>query len=235
VTRLLVSVRDADEATGALLAGADLIDAKEPLNGSLGPLSVSSIRAIVAAVDNRAITSAVAGDHTDLAPLVMAARSIAASGATFVKVGLHQRLLQSESIVQLGAQLRGWGRFIVVCFADERVDDNLIEHMSLAGFAGAMIDTYGKRAGRLVDLKPLDDLDAFVGSCRQHGMLSGLAGSLRVEDIDTLAPLKADYLGFRGGLCLGGDRSSSLDFEKVALASERLARARLGYEEQAIT
>jgi (5-formylfuran-3-yl)methyl phosphate synthase len=234
VTRLLVSVRDVDEAVGALTAGAGLIDAKEPRNGSLGPPSVASIRAIVAAVDNRAPTSAVAGDHTDLEALVAAARSIAASGADFVKVGLHRELLRPEALAHLGRELEGWGRFIAVCFAEERLDHGLVEQMSLAGFAGAMIDTYGKRAGGLVDLRRLDDLDAFVRSCRKHRLLSGLAGSLRIEDIDTLAPLRADYLGFRGGLCQEGDRSLSLDFEKVALASARLSHAQQRHEEQAI-
>ena len=36
MTKLLVSVRDAAEAIDALAGGADLIDVKEPLAGSLG-------------------------------------------------------------------------------------------------------------------------------------------------------------------------------------------------------
>ena len=37
--RLLVSVMDASEALAALEGGADLIDAKDPLAGALGPVT----------------------------------------------------------------------------------------------------------------------------------------------------------------------------------------------------
>ncbi|RZK86999.1 MAG: hypothetical protein EOO66_20930, partial [Methylobacterium sp.] len=43
--RLLVSVRDADEAVMATRAGADLVDAKDPVRGALGALPVETIRA----------------------------------------------------------------------------------------------------------------------------------------------------------------------------------------------
>jgi hypothetical protein len=41
-------------------------------------------------------------------------------------------------------------------------------------------------------------------------MISGLAGSLRLADIPLLLPLAADYLGFRGALCEGGERVEGL-------------------------
>ena len=37
MTRLLVSVRSAEEAEIALAGGADVIDVKEPRRGALGP------------------------------------------------------------------------------------------------------------------------------------------------------------------------------------------------------
>ena len=37
--RLLVSVRSAEEAAAAVMGGADIVDAKEPALGSLGPVS----------------------------------------------------------------------------------------------------------------------------------------------------------------------------------------------------
>lgn len=43
----------------------------------------------------------------------------------------------------------------------------------------------------------------------------GLAGSLRIEDIATLADLGPDYLGFRGAACDGHDRGVELRAERV--------------------
>ena len=56
--RLLVSVRDPAEAEDARLAGADLIDAKDPERGALGALEPGRVREIVARVAGEAVTSA---------------------------------------------------------------------------------------------------------------------------------------------------------------------------------
>ncbi len=223
MTRLLVSVRDGHEASGARLAGADLIDAKDPSGGSLGALPVSVIRSIVAMLDGGAVTSAVAGDHAGNDDLVDAARVIATSGVSFVKVGLRTAFATPRAIAGLGASLAGRGRFIAVLFADEVAGEDLAGPLANAGFAGAMIDTQDKTGGRLVDFMRLDRLAAFVGTCRGHGLICGLAGSLRIDDIVALAPLGADYLGFRGGLCHDGDRRQALDFRRIRRAADLLS------------
>ena len=51
--RLLVSVRNADEAIAALAGGAHVIDVKEPERGSLGAADTSAIAEIVLAVNGR--------------------------------------------------------------------------------------------------------------------------------------------------------------------------------------
>jgi uncharacterized protein (UPF0264 family) len=77
--RLLVSIRDPAEAEAARLAGADLIDAKDPEHGALGALDPDRVREIVARVAGGAVTSAVA----DPAPAAIAAME--ATGVDWVK------------------------------------------------------------------------------------------------------------------------------------------------------
>ena len=60
--RLLVSVRDADEAKVALAAGVDLIDVKEPLRGALGAADAEQIAAVVREVNGRVPVSAALGE-----------------------------------------------------------------------------------------------------------------------------------------------------------------------------
>ena len=55
---MLASVRSPEEALFALRAGADLIDAKEPSDGTLGAVGPETLRAIVAAVGRRRPVSA---------------------------------------------------------------------------------------------------------------------------------------------------------------------------------
>ena len=62
MTKLLVSVRSANEAEAALDGGADLIDVKEPHHGALGRTSVKVLREIAVAVAGRTPLSAALGE-----------------------------------------------------------------------------------------------------------------------------------------------------------------------------
>ena len=62
--RLLVSVRAGHEVAAALAGGADIIDAKEPARGSLGPVAPEVLRAISARVPESVPLSVALGDFT---------------------------------------------------------------------------------------------------------------------------------------------------------------------------
>ena len=87
--RLLVSVVDAGEARAAAAAGADIVDVKNPAEGSLGAPSPAVIADVRAAVPAELPVSAAIGDMPNLpGTAALAALGAAHSGATFVKVGL---------------------------------------------------------------------------------------------------------------------------------------------------
>ena len=85
--KLLVSVANSMEAHNAVEGGADLIDAKDPLSGALGAVSLDTLRAIHAAVSNQCAVTAAIGDAADEATLELTARQYGATGVAFVKVG----------------------------------------------------------------------------------------------------------------------------------------------------
>ena len=84
----------------------------------------------------------------------------------------------------------------------------------------------GKKSGRLTDCLDLNALSGFIGRARRRGLLAGLAGSLRAEDIPVLLPLRPDILGFRGALCAGSDRTASMNADKARAVGQLIgARA----------
>jgi uncharacterized protein (UPF0264 family) len=89
--RILVSVRDAEEARAAIDGGADIIDAKDPAQGPLGPVALDTLGAIVGAATPLRPVSAALGDLTpDCTPesAERDTRAILELGLAFVKVGL---------------------------------------------------------------------------------------------------------------------------------------------------
>ena len=213
--RLLASVQNAEEADIAVRGGADLIDFKDPAQGALGAHPAEAIEAGVHRVARRAPTSATAGDWPlDPVALTQAAHRVAATGVDFVKLGLLPGAALADCIEAL-APLAARHRTVAVFFGDRGVPLEALPVLRAAGFAGAMIDTFDKSAGSLRD--HLDDaaLQIFVERARGLGLMTGLAGSLRLADIAPLATLGPDLLGFRGALCTPGGRAMPLALERV--------------------
>jgi len=211
----LASVTSAAEASLVLAGGADVIDCKDPSAGALGALPEAVVREIVEAVADRLPVSATVGD---LPPqprvLVDAAERMASTGVEIVKVGFFGDEDARPAIAALGKAKLGRARLVAVLMADQAPDFDLIPHLAANGFAGVMLDTANKAAGRLPTVLPANELSKFVLLARKSGLMSGLAGSLRLEDIAPLASLGSDVLGFRGALCETG-RSSKLDPARV--------------------
>ncbi len=212
MTRFLASVRNLEEAMIACNEAVDIIDLKNPAEGALGALPIEAIAQIVAAVAERKPVSATVGD-LPMQPDLLAARVMktAETGVDFVKIGLfgqtgHAACLQAmKPLTAQGVQV------VAVMFADDAPDFSLLPMMADCGLRGVMLDTCRKDGKRLLDWQPPERLEGFVDAARERRLMTGLAGALAMSDIETLAPLCPDYLGFRSALCAGRNRTISAE------------------------
>lgn len=212
----LASVASEAEALICTSLGADIIDAKNPVEGALGALPFATVRQIRAAVPARVPVSATIGDpQDDPAAVVRAAERMAATGVDIVKIGFRAGVAAHAVVQQLGALALKDARLVAVLLAEHGVDLELVAGIATAGFAGVMLDTGDKSRGALPDLVARDELAGFVAAAHEAGLFAGLAGSLRASHIPYLLSFKPDVLGFRGGLCRAGDRASEVDADSV--------------------
>jgi uncharacterized protein (UPF0264 family) len=114
---------------------------------------------------------------------------------------------------------------IAVIFADQLPQQKLIPLLAKSGFAGVMLDTARKDGQGLLNHLSVEVLQQFVVEAKSAGMLCGLAGALRIEDIETLSPLQPDYLGFRSALCQQHHRTNRLDPELAKQIQNKLNAA----------
>ncbi len=221
--KLLVSVRDVDEALAAAAGGADFIDLKEPREGALGALPPATMRAIVATLrqhhPGRPVSATVGDFAPDAVDAVLARVDLtAACGVDYVKVGI------APGAHALLARLARRREAIVPVFlADAGLDAALISTACEGPFPALMLDTADKLRGSLLDR--LDDaaLRRFVQQARRCGKLSGLAGALRAADLPRLQALAPDFAGFRSAVC-DGARTGVLDAARVERLATALAR-----------
>jgi len=217
MTLLLASVTGPEEAALVLTHGADIIDLKDASQGALSALAPEIVRATVAAVDGRRPVSAVTGDLPMEPDIIAAAvESTAQTKVDYVKVGLFPGPKRAQCVRALSS-LAHKAKIVGVMFADRGADNALVPLMAESGFAGAMLDTADKRGGRLLDCMDVACLLEFVAACRKHGLMMGLAGSLEAPDVPRLLLVAPHYLGFRGALCVGRDRTARIDPQSVGL------------------
>lgn len=218
MTRLLVSVRSAQEAETALHGGAALIDVKEPKHGSLGRAGDEVIAAVVRIVAGRRPVSAALGELAD-SPDMPVEPSLA-----YVKWGLAAA--QEDWRSQLGGALRRLvehqpsSRAVAVAYADWRRADAptpedvctfAVEH-SVGAF---LLDTWKKDSSTLLDWLPLGEIERLRERCHARGVPIALAGSLGAREIGQLLPLRPDWFAVRGAACRGRRRTAMIDEGKV--------------------
>ena len=213
MTGMLASVNSLAEARLVLQAGVDIIDLKQPEQGALGALALADVRAIVQEVNGRCPISATVGDLPMQPELVYnAVKAMADTGVDYVKIGFFPGGDWQATLDKLSGQKT---KLIAVLFADTQPDFAILFALKASGFAGVMVDTMDKNCGSLTQLMSEQELALFVKQAKTLELLCGLAGSLRLADVDLLLTLQADYLGFRGALCQAHERVGQLNLSAV--------------------
>ncbi len=208
--QLLISVRDAAEARVAVMGGAEIIDAKDPLAGALGPVSPEVLADIRRAVPPELAVSAALGDAPGAAEIKRLTSLLKPAELWFGKVGLAGHHGDSASrAVAVAAETLAPTRLVLVAYADwQSVDapapDEIRQLAVRFGAAGILLDTASKAAGTLVQLWSSDALSVFVSQSRAVGLLVALGGSLSAPDFRAAIHAGADIIGVRGSACSGG-------------------------------
>jgi (5-formylfuran-3-yl)methyl phosphate synthase len=224
--KLLVSVVDAAEASAVAAAGADIVDVKNPAEGSLGAPAPAVIAEVRAAVPAELPVSAAIGDMPNLpGTAALAALGAAQSGAMFVKVGLWGVATEPDAVALLRAVRVAVPDTVVVvaaAYADAaRVPGAPLAPVLLprvaraAGVEACLLDTAVKDGRGLLNWLSPATLTALVADAHAAGLQIALAGALRAEDLPAIRDTGADIAGVRSAACHDGRREGDLDAERV--------------------
>jgi (5-formylfuran-3-yl)methyl phosphate synthase len=217
---LLISPINTEEALEAIEGGADIIDVKNPKEGSLGanfPWVIKNIRELT---PKSMQVSATVGDVPYKPGTVsLAAAGAVVSGADYIKIGLYgtknyqEALEVMENAVKAVKDLNDQALVVASGYADaHRI--GAVEPMDIPRVAAdsgadlAMVDTAVKDGKTLFDYMDEDAILEFTDGIHDYGLRSALAGSVKEEHLQKLSELGCDVVGIRGAACIGGDRNS---------------------------
>jgi hypothetical protein len=223
--RLMISVVSAEEARAAMAGGAEILDVKNPAEGSLGAQSPSVICEIKSLVSDRVELSAAIGDMPNLpGTAALAALGAATCGADYIKVGLHGPRTELEAITLLCAVRQAVLEFKTSVIAAGYADFmragtlnpmNLPAIATSAGVRGFLLDTAIKDGQSLLAFMDLPALRLLVEQAHGAGLFIGLAGALRAQDLASLRDIGADIIGLRSAVCHNHHRNEPLDPDRV--------------------
>jgi len=226
MTKILISVTSIEEARLASAGGADIIDLKDPDNGALGALPLDKIAEVVRFVKTQTVygdkvTSATIGDlplHPDL--IARQAGRLLETEVDIVKIGFFSEpglqfadyeycLNGLKALAAKGAKL------IAVLFAEHSYPEGLLALIKNAGFYGVMMDTAEKNGATFLDYHSIEFVRTMARTLQDHGLMFGLAGSLKLQHVAGIKEINPDYVGFRGGVCVNNLRNLAIDSDKI--------------------
>lgn len=215
-----------EEAQIALDGGADIIDVKNPKEGSLGANFPWAIQAVADLAAGLVPVSATIGD-LDYKPgtASLAALGAAVSGAEYIKVGLLGIKTEDQAddmLREIVKAVKGFDqrkKVVAAGYSDYRRAGSISPMLlpKAAAAAGAdlvMVDTAVKDGRSTFEFMSESDLKAFIDSGHACGLEVAIAGTIVFEHLDMLKRLNPDIIGVRGIVC-GGDRRSSIRADLV--------------------
>ncbi|WXG42413.1 MAG: (5-formylfuran-3-yl)methyl phosphate synthase [Candidatus Freyarchaeum deiterrae] len=220
--KLLISPKDEEEALEAIAGKADIIDVKNPSEGSLGANFPSIIRRIREITPIELEVSAAIGDFPNKPGTAsLAALGAAVSGANYVKVGLHGVNIYQDALYfakQVVRSVKDYNpniKVVIAGYADAHkinaIDPSLIPQItSEAGADVAMVDTAIKDGEGLLDLWSWDTVENFVKEAHDKNVLVALAGSIKKVELPLIRDFGADVVGIRGAACEKSNRQGKI-------------------------
>ncbi|MBN2154992.1 MAG: (5-formylfuran-3-yl)methyl phosphate synthase [Candidatus Lokiarchaeota archaeon] len=224
--KTLVSAKNLQEVDIIIRENPDILDLKNPLEGSLGAPIIPLIHEVKDRINSfrkngkKPIEFSVAiGDFPYLPGTAsMAAFGVAHLDVDYIKVGLlgpktkEEGIVLSRSIVDAVHEYDHKIKIVIVGYADQReigasIDPLIIpEITSSSGACIAMLDTKQKNGKSLFTHLSMDELHLFVDKCRSQGIGIALAGSLNFKDLNSINKLQPDIVGVRSMVCEQFDR-----------------------------
>jgi uncharacterized protein (UPF0264 family) len=227
---VLVSPKDVEEAKAVIRGNADIVDVKNPKEGSLGanfPWVIRSIKELVEQEGGDGMKLSAAIGDFDYKPGTgsLAALGAATSGAEYIKVGLLKIKTKEEAIDLLSGIVKAVKDFdptkkVVSAFYSDYKRINSISPLEISAIGEAvdidvaMVDTGIKDGKTTLEFMTEEELKTFVSESKALGLMTALAGALKFEDIPTIKRINPDIIGVRGMVC-GGNREDGVKEELV--------------------
>ena len=225
--KVLISPINVDEVNITLKGRPDIIDIKNPLEGTLGanfPRVIKAARKLIDVYNQKSRNSNIKlsvaiGDFPNLpGSASLAALGATVCGADFVKIGLMGVTTFDEAIKlakEVVEAVKGQSpnvKVVIAGYSDQaqlNTSINCLQIPNIAKLAGAdiaMLDSAIKNGKSTFEHLTIKQLQQFIKITHDNGLESAIAGSLKFSDLENLKLIQPDIIGVRSMVCENFDR-----------------------------
>ncbi len=214
---LLVSVRNFAEAQIAFDANVDIIDIKEPNNGSLGAAPWDVVEAVANAFPQTPISAALGeiDECESTLSQIDAKHKINRGVLTYAKCGLANVTNTDSQTTDWQTRTRSvWSKIskfalpVAVAYADYEEAKcpsplEILEHAIACNVTVLLIDTYLKNGISSLDHLSNNMLVQITDVAGQNGVKTVFAGSISESDLSRISKTNVNCVAVRGAVCAG--------------------------------
>lgn len=230
MVKILISPINEEEIIETLKGEPDIIDIKNPKEGSLGasfPWIIKNAYCIINEYlksinfKKEIKLSAVIGDFPNLpGSASLAALGAAVCGADYIKIGLmgpsneEEALNIIKNVVKSVKEYDNNKKVVISGYADFKYIKKSINPLilpKLCNYASAdvvMVDTAIKNGKSLFDNLSINEIGEFIDISHEYNLEVAIAGSLKFEDLKIIKKLNPDIIGVRSMVCENFDRNN---------------------------
>jgi len=222
-TSLLVSFKNLEEID-RVLKYVDIVDLKNPENGSIGSWKIEDIIKAVKAFKKKTIISATLGDIFIDDEIFDRLSKFDKLGLDFVKIGIFKKKYSEfENFLGEIKKKNIKTNIVLVFFVEDKnflkfVFDNL-KKLKDSRIKVILLDTYVKNTKSLLDICPRSFLEKLVNRSNFFELQIGLAGKINAKQIPQLIKLGPKIIGLRSGVCKNNNRISEISVRKIKKVS----------------
>jgi len=225
--KIMVSITTPEEALNIIDCGVDIIDIKNPSEGALGANLPWITRNIINEVRKFSEVSVTLGDMPYLPGTAsLSALGAALLGVDYIKVGLlgpkniKEALNISSSITRTFQEFKVNAKLIIAGYADYKnqrcISPLILPKIAIqSGAWGLLIDVKEKNNNGLFNYLSFEELKKFVDESHSLGLNVALAGSLGLNDVQTIIKIGSDIMGVRRGVSISQHGTYIIDRHKV--------------------
>ena len=219
-TNFLVSLKDIKEISNEILESIDILDLKNPSQGSIGSWETSKIKKAVALYKSQVKISATLGDIFCNEDFTKKIEQFDTFNLDFIKFGLLSKntnhLFEKIDLVSLREFKTD---LVCVVFVDKQVDlENVLHNLKFLkrkGINNILLDTFRKNNGDLLSYCDIFFLKNFITKCKKYQINIGLAGGVNERQLPSLIELRPSIIGLRSAVCSSNNRNLVIEKERV--------------------